>query len=75
MEIFFLSLDKGFDNASPKGLCKCIEVFLVQTEGEKVSADFLIFTQRACPHLILSVLDIQCMVFALSDIHSKFAGE
>lgn len=32
-------------------------------------------TQRACPGLFLSVVDIQCILFALSDIHFKFAGE
>lgn len=40
-----------------------------------MSADCLIFTQRACPHLILSVVDIRCTLFALSDIHFKFAEE
>lgn len=54
---FILSLDRAFDNTSPLGLCMCIVVFLQQMEGENVLADCLIFTQRACPDLILSVVE------------------
>lgn len=57
MEKFNLSLDRAFDNTSPLGLCICIVVFLQQMEGENVLADCLIFTQRACPDLILSVVE------------------
>lgn len=57
MEKFVPSLDRDFDNASPLGLCMCIVVFLEQMEGENVLADSLIFTQRACPDLILSIVE------------------
>lgn len=54
MEKFILSSDKVFDNASPMGLCMCIEIFLEQMEGENVLADCLIFTQPV--HVLFSGL-------------------
>lgn len=57
MEKFILSSDRAFDNASPLGMCMCIVVSLEQMEGENVLADCLIFTQRACSDLTLSVVE------------------
>ena len=64
MEKLFLSLDRAFDNASLLELCMCIVVFLEQMEGENVLADCLIFTQKACPDLILSAA-VEYSVYAL----------
>jgi len=56
MEKFILSLDRAFDNTSLLG-CTCIVIFLEQMECENVLADCLIFTQRACPDVVLRVIE------------------